>query len=85
MARSRAGKIAARNIRKLRTAKGWSCGELGSRIGLTRGGVSAIEVGRVAPTLDVCEACARAFGVSLADLFSPARVVRSAPQLPDHS
>jgi DNA-binding XRE family transcriptional regulator len=66
---SRIGRTAGRNIRKLREARGWSCEDLGKRVGLTRGGVSAIEVGRVSPPLDTCERFARAFGVPLSEII----------------
>jgi transcriptional regulator with XRE-family HTH domain len=68
MSGSSIASIVGKNIRKLRSARKWSCEELGRRVGLTRGGVSAIEVGRVSPPLDTCENFARALGVPLARL-----------------
>jgi DNA-binding XRE family transcriptional regulator len=75
---TRTRRLVARNIRKLRTERGWSCEELGRRVRLTRGGVSAIEVGRVSPPLDTCERFAAAFEVALSEIIPMGLVRRSA-------
>jgi transcriptional regulator with XRE-family HTH domain len=70
---TRTGHKVGRNIRRLREARKWSGTELGRRVRLTRGGVSAIEVGRVSPPLDTCERFARAFGVPLSEIIPMGR------------
>lgn len=75
------------NIRKLRKGRGWSCKYLGDLVDLTRGGVSAIEVGRVCAPLDTCERFARAFAVPLSEIIPlglvPGRARSSARRAPD--
>jgi DNA-binding XRE family transcriptional regulator len=81
-------KRVGKNIRKLREGKGWSCEYLGRLVDLTRGGVSAIEVGRVCAPLDTCERFARAFSVPLSEIIPlgvPRRASSSARQSPDRS
>jgi DNA-binding XRE family transcriptional regulator len=74
-----------KNIRGLREGRGWSCEYLGGLVGLTRGGVSAIEVGRVCAPLETCERFATAFGVPLSEIIpmGPPRFVRRRQSVPN--
>lgn len=63
-------RIAGRNIRDRRKSLDWSCAELGRKVGLTRGGISAIELGRVSPSLDTYGRIALALGVQPEQLLT---------------
>jgi molybdate-binding protein/transcriptional regulator with XRE-family HTH domain len=56
-------------VRQCRTAHGWSQQELASRAGLSRTGVSAIESGRLVPSVAAALALAKALGSSVEELF----------------
>jgi molybdate-binding protein/DNA-binding XRE family transcriptional regulator len=57
------------SVRPLREARGWSQQELADRAGLSRAGVSAIEAGRLAPSVTAALALARALACTVEDLF----------------
>jgi molybdate-binding protein/transcriptional regulator with XRE-family HTH domain len=57
------------DLRDYRTARGWSQAELAERSGLSRAGVSAIEMGRLVPSAAAALALAAAFGCRVEDLF----------------
>jgi molybdate-binding protein/DNA-binding XRE family transcriptional regulator len=54
----------------LRLGRQWSQQELADRAGLSRAGVSAIEAGRLAPSVTAALALGRALGCSVEDLFA---------------
>lgn len=56
-------------VREEREARGWSQQDLADRCGLSRAGISAIEVARVAPSTAAALALASAFGRRVEDLF----------------
>jgi molybdate-binding protein/transcriptional regulator with XRE-family HTH domain len=56
-------------VRDWRTRRGWSQDELARRSGLSRAGVSAIEVGRLVPSAAAALALARALDCRVEDLF----------------
>lgn len=62
------GSVAA-NIRSLRTERGWSQGELGSRVSVTNDAIQKIEAGRNLPSLATALALSETFGVSIAELI----------------
>jgi molybdate-binding protein/DNA-binding XRE family transcriptional regulator len=57
------------DVRERRVACGWSQEELARRAGLSRAGVSAIEVGRLIPSAAAALTLAEAFGCRVEDLF----------------
>lgn len=57
------------SVRLKRTATGWSQQELADRTGLSRAGISAIESGRLAPSVHAALALARALDASVEELF----------------
>ncbi len=57
-------------IREKRSARGWSQDELARRSGLSRAGVSAIEVGRLVPSAAAALSLAAAFGCKVEEIFS---------------
>lgn len=57
-------------VRALRTARGWSQAELGSRVGVSRQAINAIETGRFDPSLPLAMTLARLFGRSVEDIFT---------------
>jgi molybdate-binding protein/transcriptional regulator with XRE-family HTH domain len=59
-------------VRGCRLARGWSQQQLADRTGLSRAGVSAIEAGRLAPSVNAALALARALGMTVEELFAPA-------------
>ena len=59
-------------VRDKRIAKGWSQQELADRTGLSRAGISAIESGRLAPSVHAALALAQALGSSVEELFGVA-------------
>lgn len=58
-----------RRVRDLRTAHGWSQGELGHHTGLHQTSISKIELGQRATTVDELVALADAFEVSVGFLL----------------
>jgi putative transcriptional regulator len=60
-------------VREFRTEKGWSQGELGERLAVSRQTVNAIETGKYDPSLPLAFRIARLFGKRIEDLFDPGR------------
>ncbi len=60
-------------VRQLRADRGWSQGELGQRLGVSRQTVNAIENGKYDPSLPLAFKIARLFGRRIEDIFSPGR------------
>lgn len=58
----------ARNLRRLRTEKGWSQEEYADRAGIHRTYVSDIERGARNPTITVVEKLAAPFGVRVGEM-----------------
>jgi putative transcriptional regulator len=56
-------------LRDLRTAKHWSQEELGTRVGVSRQAIIAIETGKFDPSLPLAFKLARVFGMSIEDIF----------------
>jgi len=56
-------------VRHFRQAQGWSQGELAARAGISRTAVSAIEGGRLVPSVAAALALARTLGCTVEDLF----------------
>jgi putative transcriptional regulator len=59
-------------VRALRAAEGWSQGELGARLDVSRQTVNAIEAGRYDPSLPLAFRIAAVFGLRIEDIFDPA-------------
>jgi transcriptional regulator with XRE-family HTH domain len=76
-----ATKVAGERIREIRGAHKWSLETLAAKVGLTRKGLSKIELGRTSPAVDRYERIAKALGVSLTALFvGPPRRARASVQ-----
>jgi transcriptional regulator with XRE-family HTH domain len=60
--------VVGAQIRAIRMRKGWTLEKLGRRVGITRKGMSRIELGG-STTTDRLEAIARELGVSVGDLL----------------
>jgi transcriptional regulator with XRE-family HTH domain len=60
----------SRNLRRLRTEKGWSQEELADRAGLHRTYVSGVERGVRNPTITIVAALAKALSVPPAELLA---------------
>ena len=58
-------------IRILRAERGWSQAELGSRLGVSRQTVNAIEAGRYDPSLPLAFRIAAAFATTIEEIFDP--------------
>jgi transcriptional regulator with XRE-family HTH domain len=72
----------ARNVKRLRDARGWNQTELGEAAGgLRQAAISQIENRLGNPTLDTLEHLASALGCRVRDLFKPSRV-RKGPRRP---
>jgi putative transcriptional regulator len=56
-------------VRELRTEHGWSQTELGERLGVSRQTVNAIENERYDPSLPLAFLIAKAFGLTIEQLF----------------
>lgn len=57
------------DVRHHRETAGWSQGELGRRLGVSRQTINAIETGKYDPSLPLALRLGRLFGVPVADLF----------------
>jgi putative transcriptional regulator len=58
-------------IRVLRADKRWSQAELGTRVGVSRQAINAVETGKHDPSLSLAFNIARAFGLKIEDVFDP--------------
>ncbi len=58
-------------VRTLRAEKGWSQGELGARLDVSRQTVNAIEAGRYDPSLPLAFRIAAVFGLRIEEIFLP--------------
>jgi putative transcriptional regulator len=56
-------------IKDLRTAKGWSQGEMATRLGVTRQTINAVETNRYDPSLPLALRAAKLLGVPVEMLF----------------
>ena len=56
-------------IRELRAARNWSQEELGTRVGVSRQAIIAIETGRFDPSLPLAFKLARVFKLRIEDIF----------------
>ncbi len=65
-------RLLARNIRRLRKEKAWSQHDLANEADVRQALVSALELGDANPTLESLDRVAAAFGVTVAELLSPA-------------
>ena len=59
-----------KNLKRIRTAKGISQGEVGRILGVDKGFVSNIENGKTNPTLATISKLAKALGASVKDLVN---------------
>jgi len=66
-------------VRIKRTSFGWSQQDLADRTGLSRAGISAIESGRLAPSVHAALALAQALDTTVEDLFSASPKSDAAP------
>jgi putative transcriptional regulator len=57
-------------LSELRAARGWSQGELGERLNVSRQSVNAVETGRYDPSLPLAFRIARLFGLPIEEIFS---------------
>ena len=57
-------------IRELRLERDWSQEQLGTRVGVSRQAIIAIETGRFDPSLPLAFKLARVFKLSIEDIFS---------------
>jgi putative transcriptional regulator len=60
-------------VRELRSGRGWSQGELGERLAVSRQTVNAIETEKYDPSLPLAFRIARLFGKRIEDVFEPGR------------
>ena len=58
-------------VRTLRTEQGWSQGELGARLDVSRQTVNAIEAERYDPSLPLAFKIAAVFGRRIEEIFEP--------------
>lgn len=58
-------------LRELREAKGWSQGELGEQLGVSRQTINAIETGKYDPSLPLAFRIAKLFRKSIETIFDP--------------
>jgi putative transcriptional regulator len=59
------------HVRELRVLAGWSQAELGSRLGVSRQTINAIETEKYDPSLPLAFRIARLFERKIEDLFEP--------------
>jgi len=61
-------------LKDLRGELGWSQGDLGERLGVSRQSVNAIETGRYDPSLPLAFKIAELFGLAIEEIFvSPSK------------
>ena len=58
-------------VRELRSARGWSQGELGAQLGVSRQTVNAIETGKYDPSLPLAFKIAALFELAIETIFEP--------------
>ncbi len=58
-------------LRELRAAQGWSQADLGTRLGVSRQTINALEGGKYDPSLPLAFAIARLFGRPIEAIFIP--------------
>jgi putative transcriptional regulator len=56
-------------VRELRAERGWSQGDLGEQLGVSRQSVNAIETGKYDPSLPLAFKIARLFGKPIEAIF----------------
>jgi putative transcriptional regulator len=56
-------------LRELRAARHWSQEELGTRVGVSRQAIIAIETGKFDPSLPLAFKLARVFRMAIEDIF----------------
>ena len=57
------------DVRELRTARGWSQGDLADKLEVSRQTINAIETGKYDPSLPLAFAIARLFGKTIEKIF----------------
>ncbi len=65
-------------VKALRSERGWSQAELAARAGVSRTAVSAIEIGRLVPSVAAALALAKVLSCSVEDLFGAPRPAQQA-------
>ena len=60
-------------MRQLRAERGWSQGDLATRLGVSRQTVNAIETEKYDPSLTLAFTVARLFGRRIENIFTPDR------------
>ena len=60
-------------LKELRTAKGWSQGDLADALGVSRQSINALETGKFNPSLPLAFRIARLFGKRIEDVFDDGR------------
>ena len=58
-------------VRELRSERGWSQGELGEQLGVSRQTVNAIETGKYDPSLPLAFKIAALFQLAIEEVFEP--------------
>jgi putative transcriptional regulator len=58
-------------MRELRSEQGWSQGDLGAKLEVSRQTVNAIETGKYDPSLPLAFKIARLFGRTIESIFAP--------------
>ena len=58
-------------VRELRSERGWSQGELGEQLGVSRQTVNAIETGKYDPSLPLAFRIADLFDLAIEEVFEP--------------
>ncbi len=58
-------------VRELRTARGWTQGDLADRLDVSRQTIYAIENGRFDPSLPLAFRISRLFGLPIEQVFDP--------------
>jgi putative transcriptional regulator len=58
-------------VRELRSERGWSQGELGEQLGVSRQTVNAIETGKYDPSLPLAFKIAALFDLAIEEVFEP--------------
>ena len=60
-------------VRELRSARGWSQGDLAGELEVSRQTVNAIETEKYDPSLPLAFRIARLFGLAIEEIFKPGR------------